>query len=81
MNEVYSNPINIRRIASVARIVSGLSASGDEKAQEIVHEAATEAGKCVISLLIKCDNASLEVSGYGGVYRAGDIYWNKVKDY
>ena len=80
VNEVYSNPINIRRIASVARIVSELSASGDRKAQDILHEAASEAGKCVISLLKKFGNASLEVSGYGGVYRAGDIYWNKLKE-
>ena len=80
VNEVYSNPINIRRIASIARIVSELSASGDEKARDILQEAAAEAGKCVISLLKKFDNASLEVSGYGGVYRAGDIYWNKMKE-
>ena len=80
VNEVYTNPINIRRIASIARIISELSKKGDEKAQEILQEAAYEAGQCVISLKKKFEDVSLEVSGYGGVYRAGEIYWNRLKE-
>lgn len=80
VNEVYTSPVNIRRIASVARIISDLSARGSEKARELLHEAASEAGKCVVSLKRAFRDDSLEVSGYGGVYRAGDIYWNKLKE-
>ncbi len=80
VNEVYTNPVNIRRIASIARIISELSTKGDSKAREILQEAAYEAGQCVISLRRKFSDVSLEVSGYGGVYRAGVIYWNRLKE-
>lgn len=80
VNEVYTNPLNIRKIASTARIISELASSGDEKAMELLHEAATEAGMCVISLKRIFSNNLLEVSGYGGVYRAGALYWNKLKE-
>lgn len=80
VNEVYTNPIDIRRIASIARLISELSSNGNTKALEILQEAAREAGQCVISLKRKFSDVSLEVSGYGGVYRAGDIYWNRLKE-
>ncbi len=80
VNVVYTSPVDIRKIASIARIISELSNSGDAKAQEILREAATEAGKCVISLKRAFGGDSLEVSGYGGVYRAGAIYWDTLKE-
>lgn len=78
VNSVYTTPLDIRRIASLARIVSTLADSGDGLASQILEEAASEAGKCVISLQRKLKDASLEVSGYGGVYRSGSIYWNRL---
>ena len=78
VNVVYTNPVNIRLIASIARIVSDLANSGDGEAIEILREAASEAGKCVVSLKRAFNDESLEVSGYGGVYRAGSIYWDKL---
>lgn len=78
VNSVYTTPIDIRRIASLARIVSRMAGSGDSLATEIVEEAASEAGKCVISLQRRLEDQSIEVSGYGGVYRSGPIYWNRL---
>ena len=80
VNEVYTTPVDIRRIASIAKLVSDQSVNGSAKATEILEEAASEAGKCVVALKRKLNDNSLEVSGYGGVYRAGNVYWNKLKD-
>ncbi|AKA49253.1 hypothetical protein IX51_09205 [uncultured archaeon] len=85
VNEVYSERINVRRIASLARVVSSLASSGDELSAHILEEAASEAARSVISLqnLLGAEGP-LPVSGYGGVFRAGKIYWetfvNEITD-
>ncbi len=81
VNEVYTTPLDIRRIASLARIISELSKTGDAICTEILEEAATEVARCVIALENRLSNgAPLPVSGYGGVYRSGEVYWSKLKE-
>lgn len=80
VNEVYSNPINIRRIASIATLVSRLAKRGNDVALRLLKEAATESARCVISLQRKMvDGSNLPVSGYGGVFRSGEIYWDRFR--
>ncbi len=80
VNEVYTNPINIRRIALLAREVSLLSNMGDDISRSIITEAAIEAGRCVNALKRKYNSPQATVSGYGGVFRAGELYWNSLRD-
>ena len=80
VNEVYEKPINIRRIAMVARIVSKLASRGDKTAESLLNEAAEENARCIIALQARMSAYDLPVSGYGGVYRSGKIYWEKIKD-
>lgn len=81
VNEIYTNPIDIRRIASLARIVSDLERKGDDLCKGILEEAASEAGKCANALQERLSGGHvLPVSGYGGVYRAGEVYWNKFTE-
>lgn len=80
VNEVYTNPINIRRIAMLAREVSRLSGGGDELSSSILREAAREAARCVIGLKRAYNVPELPVSGYGGVFRSGAIYWDTLKE-
>jgi|YelNatPaOPRAMG01_1025707.scaffolds.fasta_scaffold14340_7 glucosamine kinase len=80
VNHVYQDTIDIRFIASIAAMVSRLADSGSETCKLILKEAAREAALCAIGL-----HESLQVkdrmgiSGYGGVFRSGAIYWNTLK--
>lgn len=80
VNEVYTNPINIRKIAMIAREVSELSQSGDPLSKSIIEEAATEAAKCVNALKREYGLPDYPVSGYGGVFRSGRLYWDTLKE-
>lgn len=80
VNEVYTNPINIRRIAMIAKEVSTLANSGDATSQGILKEAAKEAARCVVALKKQYNAEDLPVSGYGGVFRAGQLFWNTFKE-
>ena len=81
VNEVYTEPMNIRRIAAFTKIISAYAQQGDELAISLLKESAREAAKCVIALkrLVFYD-VDAEFSGYGGVYRAGEIYWGTLRD-
>ncbi|MCL6089500.1 MAG: hypothetical protein M1393_00465 [Candidatus Thermoplasmatota archaeon] len=79
VNKVYGKKINIREIASLATIVSEMANSGDVLCTDLIREAAKEAAKCVLSLHKRLEiKGEITVSGYGGVYRSGDIYWNSL---
>ena len=80
INIIYTNPINIRRIASIAAGLSDLASHGNRPAREIFRSAAREAALNAPSIYRYMRmNGRIRLSGYGGVYRAGDIYWNTIK--
>ncbi|MCL5804195.1 MAG: hypothetical protein M1306_02700 [Candidatus Thermoplasmatota archaeon] len=80
INIIYTNPVNIRRIASIASGLSDLANHGNTTAREIIRSAAKEAALNAPSLYRYMRmTGSIRLSGYGGVYRAGDIYWNTIK--
>ena len=81
VNQVYKETIDIRFIASIAATVSRLADGGSETCRQILKQAASEAALCAIGLhesLQVTDH--MEISGYGGVFRSGAIYWNTLKD-
>ncbi len=79
VNHIYSNPINIRKIASVAVIVSELANAGNELCRDIILSASYEAAQCAVALhrSMKIEG-KIELSGYGGVFRSGTLYWNNI---
>ncbi len=79
-DRIYDAGIDIRKIASLASIVSRLSNQGNENCSKILKEAAVEAARCAIALHGSMNVTSgITLSGYGGVYRAGSIYWDTLK--
>lgn len=80
VNIVYKNRINIREIAGLSVIVSELANKNDIIARGIILNAAYEAAKCAISLNRKLKFEKPVISGYGGVYRSGNLYWNNLKE-
>ncbi len=80
VNKVYKERMDIREIASLAVLVSENANAGDEASKSILKEAAIEASKCVFALKRSLNGKNVSVSGYGGVYRSGDIYWNTLKE-
>lgn len=81
VNEIYTDKIDIRRIASIATIVSSLAKENDVVSKKILEEAAREAARCVIALQERmAPQKSLPVSGYGGVFRSGEMYWKTFRD-
>lgn len=79
VNEVYTNPINIRKIASLSKLVSDMANKNDCLSISIIEEAARETARSIISIkktLFGDINATF--SGYGGVYRSGNLYWDKI---
>ena len=81
VNKVYQEKIDIRFIASIAATVSKLSDKGSEACREIMVNAAREAAQCAIGLHKHLKvTERMEISGYGGVFRSGAIYWNNLKD-
>jgi glucosamine kinase len=79
VDKVYTSPIDIRRIGLLAREVSRLASMGDQTARGLIEEAAFEAALSVIALKSRPGAQSLPVSGYGGVFRAGPLYWENIK--
>lgn len=78
-NHVYTTPVDVRKIASLARKVSDLSMSGDSVCREILREAAVQSASCARALLRAGGSATgVPVSGYGGVFRSGDLYWDAL---
>lgn len=80
VNLVYKNKINIREIAGLSVIVSKLANKGDIIAGDIISNAAYEASKCAISLNRRLKYDRVTISGYGGIYRSGDVYWGSIKN-
>ena len=78
VNIIYKNKIDIRTIASLSTIVSQMANNGDELSKHIIEEAAIEASICAISLYKRLNYNNVTVSGYGGVYRSGDLYWKTL---
>ena len=78
VNIIYKNKMDIRTIASLSTIVSQLANNGDELSKHIMEEAATEASLCAVSLYKRLNYTNVTVSGYGGVYRSGDLYWKTL---
>ncbi|MEM0321928.1 MAG: BadF/BadG/BcrA/BcrD ATPase family protein, partial [Thermoprotei archaeon] len=79
VDEVYTAPLNIRRIALLAREVSSLARLGDQTAKNLIVEAAHEAALNIIALKKGFPGHNLPVSGYGGVFMAGQPYWETIK--
>jgi N-acetylglucosamine kinase len=81
VTEVYSAPLDIRRIAAFAQTVGNLANEGDKLAMKLLKEAAYAAGSCVIALKNRLfQDENITYSGYGGVFRSGNIYWNYLKE-
>jgi glucosamine kinase len=80
VDEVYTSPINIRRIGLLAREVALLAGKGESTAKRLIQEAATEAALNVVALKRSLHAESLPVSGFGGVFRAGPLYWDTLKE-
>lgn len=81
VSEVYTSPLDIRRIAAFAQTVGNLANQGDKLALNLLKESARAAGTCVIALknrLFRDEN--ITYSGYGGVFRSGEIYWKYLKE-
>lgn len=79
VNEVYTDPIDIRRIAAFTKIISDYANRGDSLAVSLLKESAKEAARCVIALKSRVFmDTEVNFSGYGGVYRAGDVYWKTL---
>lgn len=79
VDEVYTSPINIRRIGLLAREVARLAARGEPTARRLIQEAASEAALNVVALKKSHHAGGLPVSGFGGVFRAGPLYWDTLK--
>ena len=79
VNLVYKDKITIREIAGLSVIVSELANKNDPIAKDIILNAAYEAAKCAISLNRKLKFENVTISGYGGVYRSGNLYWDNLK--
>jgi len=85
INKVYKTKIDIREIASIAPIVSGLASKNDPLALDIMKEAAKESVTTIISTYNKFNRpVGIKISGYGGVFRSGrwyiDMIFNDVKN-
>ncbi len=80
VNIIYKSRINVREIAGLAVIVSDLARKNDIIAKDIILHAAEEAAKCGLSLNRRLKFENVIISGYGGVYRSGDFYWNALKE-
>ena len=81
VNEVYTNPMNVRKIAGFARIISDYAGRNDPLAISILKEAARESATCVMALKKRIfQDMAVEFSGYGGVYRAGDLYSKTLEE-
>jgi N-acetylglucosamine kinase-like BadF-type ATPase len=81
VTEVYTTPLDIRRIAAFSQTVGNLANEGDELALKLLKESALAAGKCVIALKNRLyHDENITYSGYGGVFRSGNIYWNYLKE-
>ncbi|EQD62249.1 ATPase, BadF/BadG/BcrA/BcrD type, partial [mine drainage metagenome] len=80
VNKIYNANIDVRTIASIAATVSLLASNGSSACRDILVGAAREAALCASGLheRLAIDGA-VEVSGYGGVFRSGAIYWNSLK--
>ncbi len=78
-NHVYTTPVDVRKIASLARLVSDLAKSGDEVCRLIISDAALQSATCAKALLRESgDRSMIPVSGYGGVFRSGELYWDTL---
>ncbi len=80
-NEIYTNPIDIRRIAAFTKIISNYANKEDPLAIFLLKESAKESANSIIALKkIVFPDVDPEYSGYGGVFRAGEIYWDTMKE-
>jgi N-acetylglucosamine kinase-like BadF-type ATPase len=79
VNEIYSDRIDIRGIAKFTTIISKLSQRGDDLSSRLIRESAFETANSVIALKkMYFSDTDAVFSGYGGVFRAGELYWKTV---
>src|SRR5579875_254245 len=81
VDEVYKTPINIRRIGLLAREVALLASRGEPTAKRLIEEAASEAALNAIALKKRFKAENLPVSGFGGVFKAGSLYWDTLREH
>lgn len=80
VNSVYGDRIDIRKIASIAVLVSRMADRGNTGCMEIISNAAKEAAISARGLLGSYNRDEKQnVSGYGGVFRSGNLYWETLK--
>ncbi len=80
INKIYKNKIDIREIATVASLVSKEAKNKDELANQLMTEAAVETAKAAFATFIKLGYPeNITISGYGGVLRSGEWYWDMIK--
>lgn len=80
VNHIYNEHVDIREIASIAALVSNAANKGDTTSKIILKEAAKEAALCATALIKNMKFNEITVSGYGGVYRSGELYWSTLRD-
>lgn len=79
INKIYKNKIDIREIASIAKIVSTNASKGDALSMHIMEEAARETAITAEATYNKLNQPEgIKISGYGGVFRSGDWYIDKI---
>jgi len=82
INAIYKHKIDIREIASLARFVSDAAKNGDLLGNKLMNEAAKETATAAYATFQKLGSPSnIKISGYGGVLRAGDWYWDLISTY
>lgn len=81
MGEVYTDRIDVRKIASIATVVSRLADEGDRICVDLLRDAAEQVAGCAIALLKSAPHGvDITVSGYGGVFRAGEVFSGRVRE-
>ncbi|MCL4447548.1 MAG: hypothetical protein M1163_04020 [Candidatus Thermoplasmatota archaeon] len=79
VSRVGRGKLDIRGIALLATHVSRLAEEDDAVANEIMNEAAHSSLSFRLSLYKRLGSPTeINISGYGGVLRAGEWYWNRI---
>ncbi|MEM3900580.1 MAG: BadF/BadG/BcrA/BcrD ATPase family protein [Thermoplasmata archaeon] len=79
INIIYKGRIDIRKISSIAPIVSMNALKGDFLSKKIMEESAVQSSKSAWSTYRKLGfPEKISISGYGGVFRAGKWYWEMI---
>ena len=81
INIIHRKVFDVRGIALLSRYVSKFAMEGDPVSLGIMKEAAEETSRAAVSLYKRLgEPKDITISGYGGVLRAGEWYWDMIKN-